>query len=429
MSTVVPPSRPVVVVGAGIAGVSAAAALRASGYAGPLVLVGDEAPLPYRRPTVSKGLVRGAQTLAQVLVKSEEWYAEQDVDLRRGVAAVSVDPEAAEVVLDTGERLAWSHLVLATGGRARLLPGVETSERVLTLRTAADAETLTAALPHVAGPVAVVGAGLVGAEIAASLHELGHEVVLLETAPLPLARVLPPVLGEVYADLHRSRGVELETGVEVAKVLDTGAPGGGVLVESTDGRAWEVALVVVAVGLAPELGLAESAGLDLGPDRAGVVVDHLGRTSVPGVWAAGDVTLRPSSYTPGVQRAEHWQAAQSHGTAVGRAVAAAAAGESPPPDFDEVPWAWSDQYSHNLQVTGWPDPQDAVVLRGTPSAEDGASWVAFFLRDGVLRGAVGVGRAREIRGARTLVARRARMDPTRLADPDVPVADAVEEST
>ncbi len=422
------PVRPVVVVGAGIAGVSAAAALRAEGYAGPLVLVGDEPVLPYRRPTVSKGLVRGTQTLEQVLVKPEEWYSEERVDLRRGVAVTAVDPEAREVVLDTGERLAWSHLVLATGGRARQLPGVDPSPRVLTLRGVADAEALTGALDALGDqPVVVVGAGLVGAEIAASLHETGRSVVLLETAPLPLSRLLPPSLGEVYADVHRSRGVVLETGVEVAKLIDTGDPAGQVLVESADGRSWEAGLVVVAIGLEPDLTLADSAGLDVGPDRAGVLVDGLGRTSAAGVWAAGDLALRPSSYTSRAERAEHWQSAQSHGTAVGRALAAELAGAPAPEDHDEVPWAWSDQHGLNLQVTGWPDAADDVVLRGTPGAEDGASWVAFFVREGLLRGAVGVGRAREIRGARSLVASRTPVDVARLADPEVPVPACVVE--
>jgi NADPH-dependent 2,4-dienoyl-CoA reductase/sulfur reductase-like enzyme len=415
--------RPVVVVGAGIAGVSAAAALRAEGYDGPLVLVGDEPVLPYRRPTVSKGLVRGTQTLEQVLVKPEEWYAEERVELRRGVSVIAVDAAAHEVVLDTGERIAWERLVLATGGRARQLPGLDPSPRVLTLRSVTDASALTEALDGLGDrPVVVVGAGLVGAEIAASLHETARSVVLLETAPLPLARLLPPVLGEVYADLHRSRGVDLQTGVEVAKVLDTGET---VLVESADGRGWEAGLVVVAVGLEPDLTLADSAGLDVGPDRAGVLVDGCGRTSVAGVFAAGDLALRPSSYTQRAERAEHWQSAQSHGTAVGRAVAADLVGGPAPADHDEVPWAWSDQHGLNLQVTGWPDAGDVVVLRGTPSGDDGASWIAFFVRDGVLRGAVGVGRARDIRGARVLVGQRARVDATLLADPDVAVPETV----
>ena len=418
------PQLPVVVVGAGIAGVSATAALRSSGYDGPLALVGDEPVLPYRRPTVSKGLVRGTQSLEQVLVKPREWYDEQRVELHLGLPAVQVD--GAELVLAGGDRLGFSHLVLATGGRARLLPGVEESARVLTLRTVADADRLTAALPGAGGlPVAVVGAGLVGAEIAASLHERGHRVLLLEGAHLPLSRVLPPVLGQVYADLHRSRGVDLHTGVEVAKVLDTGDPHGPVLVESTDGRSWRAGLVVVAVGLAPDVALAESAGVDLGPDRSGVVVGHAGRTSVPGVWAAGDLALRPSSYTSGAMRAEHWQSAQDHGTAVGRALAAELSGSPLPEPFDEVPWAWSDQYSLNLQLTGWPDATDDVVLRGEPSGEDGARWVAFFVRDGVLRGAVGIGRAREVRQARALIGQRAVVDAGRLADPGIALPDTV----
>jgi 3-phenylpropionate/trans-cinnamate dioxygenase ferredoxin reductase subunit len=402
---------PVVVVGAGIPGGGTA-------YDGPLVLVGDEPVLPYRRPTVSKGLVRGTQTLEQVRVKPPQWYSEQRVELRTGVAAVAV--EGRELVLDTDERVAWSRLVLATGGRGRTLPGLDPSPRVLSLRTAADAARLTDVLGRTAGPVVVVGAGLVGAEIAAGLHETGREVVLLESAALPMSRVLPPVLGEVYADLHRSRGVALETGVEVAKVLDTGD---GVLVGAADGRTWEAGLVVVSVGLAPDLALATGAGLASRPD--GVVVDQHGRTCVADIWAAGDLALRPSSYVDGVRRAEHWQSAQDHGTAVGRALAADLAGEPLPEPFDEVPWAWSDQYSLTLQLTGWPTSDDDVVLRGAPSGEPGARWVAFFLREGVLRGAVGVGRPRDIRGARVLVGRRARVERARLADPDVPVLETV----
>jgi 3-phenylpropionate/trans-cinnamate dioxygenase ferredoxin reductase subunit len=178
------------------------------------------------------------------------------------------------------------------------------------------------------------------------------------------------------------------------------------------------------MGLQPDLALATSAGLDTGPAGAGVVVDHHGRTSVPGVWAAGDLALRPSSYVDGVRRAEHWQSAQDHGTAVGRALAADLAGEPLPAPFDGVPWAWSDQYSLNLQLTGWPAPDDEVVLRGAPG-DDGAPWVAFFLRGGVLRGAVGVGRPRDIRAARVLVGRRAKVDAERLADPGVPVPETV----
>lgn len=420
------PDAPVVVVGGGIAGVSAVVALRAEGYAGPLVLVSDEPHLPYRRPTVSKELVRGARTVEQVRVKPEQWYADREVDLRRGRAAVALDPAAGVVRLDSGEELAWSQLVLATGGRARTLPGVQPSPRIRTLRTAADTETLVASLEGV-DRVVVVGAGLIGAEIAASLRELGRDVVLLEGAPLPLPRLLPAHLGEVYAQAHRARGVTVETGVDVREVVDEG---GLVRVGAADGRAWSAPLVVVAVGMEPELSLARAAGLELaGPLEAptGVLVDGHGRTSADGVWAAGDATVRPSSYLPQPFRAEHWQAAQNHGTAVGRSLAGVLAGHGPGPMFDEVPWAWSDQYALTLQVTGWPETAHDVVLRGTPTGADDDAWVAFFLDDGVLRGAVGVGLPREIRAARALVADRAYVDPRRLADPAVPVEDAVTE--
>jgi NADPH-dependent 2,4-dienoyl-CoA reductase/sulfur reductase-like enzyme len=185
------------------------------------------------------------------------------------------------------------------------------------------------------------------------------------------------------------------------------------VVSSTDGRRWSAGLVVVAVGMEPDLALAgelETAG--------GIVVDWRGETSVPGVFAAGDVAVRPTSYVPHLLRAEHWQSAQNHGAAVGRAMAGHDV------FFDEVPWCWSDQYDVNLQVTGWPDPADRLVVREDP--DDADRFSAFFLRDGVLRGAVTVGRPSDVRAARKLIADRARVSAARLAAPSVEVSETVE---
>ncbi len=405
----------VLVVGSGIAGVSAAVALRAAGVTGRVRVVGEEQHLPYRRPAVSKELVRGEKAPEQLLVRPARWYADKEVELLLGARAVGLDPAAHTVDLADGTVLRYDRLVLATGGRARTLPGLAPSPRVRTLRTAQDALDLVTHLEGVTD-VVVVGAGLVGSEIAASLRALDREVTVLEGAPHPLARILPAVLASRYAGLHKERGVQLETDVTVASVTEAADR---VVVTAADGRSWSAGLVVVAIGIAPDLDLADSAGL--ATTRGGIAVDWCGRTSVADVYAAGDVVTRPTAHLEGPYRGEHWQSAQDHGTAVGRTVAADLLGDEAAP-YDEVPWAWSDQYEVNLQVTGWPEAGLEMVLRGDPH---GQAWAAFFLREGRMRGAVACGRPLDVRGARQLVADRSPVDRTRLADPGVPVLESV----
>lgn len=402
MSTA-PAQAPVVVVGAGIAGVSAAGGLRAAGYDGPVLLLGEEPELPYRRPAVSKEILRGDKDADGIRIKPETWYADQDIELVTGLRAISVDAAAHRVELADGRSLGYRSLVIATGGRAR--SPYPTSDRVRTLRGLAD-------LPLPVGPevpVLVVGAGLVGSEGAASLRSLGYDVTLLETAPLPLPRLLPGALAERYVEVHKSHGVDLQTDVKVTALQESGDT---VVVRSEDGRSWSAGLVLLAVGMEPETALARSAGVRI--VDGGVAVDWAGATDVRDVHAAGDVAARPSSHQEGLLRLEHWQGAQNHGTAVGRA----AAGEET--RFDEVPWFWSDQYSQTLQVTGWTDGD--LVVRGDAGGSD---FTAFFVRDGVLRGAVTLGRPADVRAARTLVGSRARVDAGRLGDADVPVAETL----
>jgi len=401
-----------VVVGAGIAGVSAAAALRGSGYDGRLLLIGDEPELPYRRPAVSKEVLRGDKTADGIRIKPEQWYADQHVELVTNTRVVSLEPSAL-VTID-GERIGYDRLVLATGGRARNPFHGEPFEarslapqdrRVRTLRGLSD-------LPLPVGPdqpVLIVGAGLVGSEGAAGLRCLGYDVTLLETAPLPLPRLLPGFLAERYVALHKSNGVDLQTDVTVSAVLERGDE---VQVCAADGRSWTAGLVLVAVGMEPNTELASSAGVRL--EAGGIAVDWSGATNVPGIYAAGDVAARPSSHVDGALRLEHWQGAQNHGTAVGRAVA----GEEVV--FDEVPWCWSDQFGQSLQVTGWTDGD--LVVRGEL---EGTDFSAFFVRDGVIRGAVTLGRPADVRAARTLIGGRAVIDAAKLADSDVPVPETL----
>jgi 3-phenylpropionate/trans-cinnamate dioxygenase ferredoxin reductase subunit len=401
----------VVVVGAGIAGVSAAAGMRAAGFDGEVVLVSEEPELPYRRPPVSKEVLRGDKSLDQVRIKPRTWYDGQRIDLLTGVAATGLDPVAREVTLADGSVLPYDRLVLATGGRARRIGATGwTSSRVHTLRSAADVPPLREALAE-AGRVVVVGAGLIGSEIAASARALGCEVTLLETATLPLPRLLPPVLGQMYVDLHKEHGTDLCTGVSVVAVEERS---GEVVVTAADGRAWAAPVVVVAVGMQPAVELAASAGVAVDD---GIRVDTSGRTSVPGIYAAGDVANRPEPVLGGRCRIEHWQGAQNHGTAVGRAVAGEEVASA------EVPWCWSDQYSHNLQVAGWPEAGDTHVLRGSLDERD---FTALFMREGRLVGAVTIGRPSDVRAARGLIGDRVRVRLEALADESVPVADSLE---
>ncbi|WP_332643996.1 NAD(P)/FAD-dependent oxidoreductase [Aeromicrobium sp.] len=386
-----------VIVGAGIAGVSAAGALRASGREGEIVLIGDEPELPYRRPPVSKEIVRGEKTTDEIRIKKAEWFAGQQITLRTGTTVTSIGDGA--VHLDA-EELAYDQLLLATGGRAR---NPWNAMGIRTLRSVADVPRLQSEMA--AGKhLVVVGAGLIGSEIAASARGLRCEVTLLETAQAPLPRLLPPELAQMYVELHKAEGTDLHTNVTVSSITDEGET----VVRADDGRSWSGPVVVVAVGMEPNIALAEQAGLAIAPpeDGGGILVDEFGHTSAPGIFAAGDVANQPTpSFLGGVlggrHRVEHWQGAQNHGAAVGKNMAGLAT------PFEEVPWCWSDQYGHTLQVVGWPLATHELVVRGSLAGHD---FTAYLLEDGVVRGAVAMARPGEIRTARKWIADGARLE-------------------
>jgi 3-phenylpropionate/trans-cinnamate dioxygenase ferredoxin reductase subunit len=364
--------KTVVVVGTGVAGTTAAVTLRGQGYDGRLVLIGAEPEHPYRRPALTKEVLRGDRTTEQVRIKPEGWYAEHQVELLTGTTVTELDVARRTVTVD-GARLGWDAVVLATGGRPRTLPR---SEGAHLLRTAADVAPLRAEL----GPGArllVVGAGFLGAEVAATACGLGCDVTMVEAAAAPLGRLL-----------HRSRGVDVRTGVGVDSVERHGA---AVRAYCTDGSVWSGEAVVVAVGMAPETELAEHAGLAV---DGGIVVDSHGATAAPGVWAAGDAAAFPDPVTGLPRRREHWQSAMNQGLAVGRNLLGAGT------PWTEVPWCWSDQHGVNLQVCGDPGPADEVSVQG----DLGGSFTALFARDGVLTGAVAFDRPGDIRALRKVLA-------------------------
>ncbi len=364
-------------VGTGIAGTTTAASLRQQGYDGRLLLVGSEPHPPYRRTALSKEVLQGTKKLDSVWLKPASWYADHDVELLTGTTVTALSPGAVQV---SGSDLRTDAVVLATGGLARRLtasPGAEV------LRTADDAQTL---LPRLlpGARIVVVGAGFLGAEVASSAVARGCSVTVLEAAQTPLGRVLPPSLGALYTALHRSRGVDLRLGTG----LGSTRPG---TVTDTSGTVHAMDVLVVAVGQAPQTRLAEQTGLLV---RDGIVVDAHGRTSLPGVWAAGDVAAFPDRVTGAPRRLEHWQSAMSQGASVARNLLGA---DTP---WTELPWCWSSQHGVDLQVCGNPGTDDDLVLRGR--VEDGTV-TAVFARDGRLTGAVTIDRTSDMRALRRLI--------------------------
>jgi 3-phenylpropionate/trans-cinnamate dioxygenase ferredoxin reductase component len=396
-----------IIIGASAAGVSAAMASRRVGFTGEVVVVGAERHPPYERPPLSKKLidVDDVESALSPIVPADQLRSNQ-VELRLGLRAQAIDPSAGTVLLDDGEVLPADNVLLATGASPRRLtiPGSDL-EGICYLRTADDARELGRRLRSRA-PVVVIGAGFIGLEVAAVARELGRDVTVVEALRQPLLRSVGPLLGSVFSAVHREHGVRLllDSGVTAFR----GAGGMVEAVELAEGRTIPAATVVVGIGVRPETGLAATAGVVVDD---GVTVDQHGRTSLPWLFAAGDVASRPHVHCPAPQvRIEHWNNALYQGAAVGRTMA------GQPSTDDSVPYFWSDQYDVKLQMFGWPEPSDDVVTRGDPASR---SATFLWLRDGRLAAAASMNRPREVRAARGLIAKRARVEPRLLADESV----------
>jgi 3-phenylpropionate/trans-cinnamate dioxygenase ferredoxin reductase component len=392
-----------VIVGANLAGGRAAEALRA-GSQERIVLVGAEPDRPYERPPLSKAFPAGQLPEEKVYLRPSDYYATQGIELLLGRRAVGLDPATNTVQLDDGEQLNYTALLIATGAAPRRLtaPGGDL-DGIVYLRDLRDARRLRDRL-QAASRVVVVGAGFIGAEVAAVARSLGREVVALEALPVPLERALGPVVGGLYTEIHRARGVDLRTNAAVTEIVQTG---GEFQVRTASGERFDCDLVVVGVGVAPEVGWLESSGIEL---RNGVVVDELCRTSLPDVYAAGDVANWFHPRLGHHLRVEHFDNAQNQGVAAARSIL----GQGQP--YAPVNYFWSDQYDLSLQYVGHASGQDEVILRGT--VEDG-SWSAFYLRDGALKAALGVNRFRDVSAARQLIARDVSVTREQLRDESV----------
>lgn len=396
-----------VIIGAGQAGRRCAEALRELDAEAGILLLGEEAHPPYDRPPLSKAVLLGTDPGKGLFVRAAEFYAERRIDLRLGTRVAAIHPAARAVETAAGERIGWDHLVLATGARARRLriPGAE-DPRVLTLRTLEDAEGLKARLA--ARPrLAVVGGGLIGLEVAASARQLGCAVSVLEAADRLMARCVPPAISARYAALHRGHGVDLRLSCALRAIEP--APDGGLLLIG-DGARIAADLVVAGIGGVPETALAEAAGIAV---QDGILTDAQGRTSIPGIFAAGEVARFPHPFWGGrPMRLEAWQVAQTQPAAVARAIL----GMDAPPD--EVPWHWTDQFGWNLQVLGDPDPSLTLVQR----AEGEHRLTAIALDTaGRARGAVLINNGRDATPCRRLIAGGRVLDAAALADAGTPL--------
>jgi 3-phenylpropionate/trans-cinnamate dioxygenase ferredoxin reductase component len=399
----------IVIVGAGRAGAYAAATLRQEGFTGRVLLVGEEPVPPYDRPPLSKDVLVGKAAPIDGLIFKREFYDENTIDLCLGDPAIHLDVELRQIELRSGQSLKYDKLLLATGSRPRKLSwDADSVSRLHYLRTAADAEAI-AQLLKASRRVAIVGGGVIGFEVAASARSLGCEVTVIEAAPQVMARMMPSEMAVYLVDYHKQRGVRVLTSARPSAVDGHGTTPSAVLLEN--GLSVEADLVVVGIGITPEVELARSGGLKV---ENGIVTDAYCQTSEAGIYAAGDAACFFHPLFGRMLRLEAWRHAERQGKVValnllGRAV-----------EYRDAPWMWSDQYDLHLQVTGLLDDADAFVSRG--AWKEGAELI-FALKGDRLRGAAGLGRTdaigRDIRLAQLLIEAEVPIDAARLGDAGV----------
>jgi 3-phenylpropionate/trans-cinnamate dioxygenase ferredoxin reductase subunit len=396
--------RSIVIVGASLAGGTAAGVLRDQGYEGRLSLIGAEEDPPYERPPLSKELLRGDLDFGDALVRPASWYAEHDVDARFGTMAVQIDVRAREVVLAGGERLPFDRLLVSTGSRNRRLevPGAGLPG-VFDLRYHRDAVRIRDAAKEGAR-VVCVGMGFIGAEVAASLRTIGRDVTVVEIFETTLYRILGPEIGRVLEGIHRDQGVTMHFSDSVERF-----EGDGRLerVVTESGKQIDADVAVIGVGTEPAVEIMAGTGLDQG---GGIPVGGSLETTVPGVFAAGDVALHDHPVF-GPIRVEHYDNAVKMGEHSAHAMLGSAEA------FDDSHWFWSDQYDSKIEMAGYAPTWDRMVIRG--SLEE-RSFCAFLLdAGGVVRSTVSLDWKRDVRRSFGLISSQVAPDPEALADPDV----------
>lgn len=399
--------QPIVIVGAGQAGLQIAEALRAEGYDGPLVLLGDEAHPPYHRPPLSKDFLADRVDDGQLLIRNAEVLAKKGIAFSAASTVTAIDRPARRLLLADGRHLAYGRLALATGARLRQLAidGAQL-QGVLGLRGLDDARRLKVALAA-AERVAVIGGGFIGLEIAATARQLGKAVTVVESLDRLMARAVSPRLSEFFAALHRAKGVDLRLGCKISRL--TGADGRVTGVVTAEGEVVAADLVVFGIGILPNAELAAASGLAC---DGGIVVDACGRTSDPAIVAAGDCTARRLADGRLLRLESVHNAVEQ-----GKAAAAALLGRDRP--FTASPWFWSDQYEVKLQMVGLSAGHDQMVLRGAPEQ---AAFSIFYYRSGALLAVESINRPQDPIAARKLLYQGRSPSPEQAADPDFALA-------
>ncbi len=410
--------RTFVIVGGGLAGAKAAETLRAEGFTGRVILIGDERDHPYERPPLSKGYLSGKEERDSVFVHEPGWYAQADVELHLGQTVVAVDREGRSVRLGDGTVLHYDKLLLATGAEPRRLdiPGTDLAG-VHHLRRLAHADRLRRVLQSLGrdnGHLVIAGGGWIGLEVAAAARGYGAEVTVVEPAPTPLHHVLGPELGQMFTELHREHGVRFHFGAQLTEI--TGQDGMVLAARTDDGEEHPAHDVLAAIGAAPRTALAEAAGLALA-DRAhggGIAVDAALRTSDPDIYAAGDVAAAHHPLLDARLRVEHWANALNGGPAAARSMLGRHV------SYDRVPYFFSDQYDLGLEYSGWAPPgsYDQVVLRGDVGKRQ---FIAFWLKERRVLAGMNVNVWDVTAPIQELIRTGAPVDTEALGNPSVPL--------
>lgn len=409
-----PGNGPVVIVGAGQSGLQVAESLRSEGYAGQILMVGDEPCPPYHRPPLSKAYLAGEASEAQLTIRAPEALAKKQIEFIAGVGVQSIDRANTLLTLTDGRKLAYAGLALATGSRARPLPvpGADLAN-VFALRTLDDTRRIAAALAA-AQRVVVIGGGFIGLEFAAVAAKQGKQVTVLEAAGRLMARVVAPPVSDFYAALHRGHGVAIELGAAVSALRGKAgqAQDAVAAVCTADGREFPADLVIVGIGILPNSELAEAAGLAC---ERGIVVDGCSRTADPRIVASGDCTARRLG-DGSLLRLESVQNAVEQG----KSAAAALLGKER--RFDAAPWFWSDQYDVKLQMVGLSAGYDQVVSRGEVEAQ---RFSVFYFRAGKLVAIDSINQPQIHMLGRKLLDKGNSLTPAQAADPAFELAGAV----
>ena len=403
-------ARRVVIVGGGGAGDAAAFALRKRGFDGDVTILSADGDRPYDRPYLSKEFLRGEVELIKVFLHDEADYAKESIELRLKQRVVGGSLGDRTLSLKGGGDVTFDVLLVATGGTPRRLPDAPSAGNVMTLRSLGDSQALRDAL-HQSSRLLLVGAGFIGAEVGASARQLGKDVLMVESAPVPLARALGDEVGEVYASIHRAKGVDVRTGTTVKEWHVQGGRVAGVTL--SDGRREEVDLVLVAIGIDPNLDLPRALGLPI--EGTGVRVDQ-GLRAADGVYCAGDIALHAHPVLDEAIRVEHWEVAKHHGRGIAASVVS---GHAP---VTRLPYFWSDQYDVSLEYRGHASGNDRGVWRGD---KEGLRFSVFYMRDGVIKAVLSMNDKKVNETGGRLIDRRVRVDEKTLADVSVDLEELV----